>query len=102
MALRSYSQILKPGMKRKEVEDYLSAKNTPFRQMCCVDQKHLNRTVYDDLVKIGKEDAPWFCGENNVYIAFQFDGPKRSIGPTADASDTLSAITMYRWLEDYR
>ena len=30
-ALRSYNQILKPGMKRKEVEDYLRVNKTEFR-----------------------------------------------------------------------
>jgi hypothetical protein len=32
-ALRSYSEVLKTGMTRKRVEDYLSARNLPFRQM---------------------------------------------------------------------
>ena len=98
-SLRSYSQDLRPRMKRKEVEDDLSAKSIPFLHMCCVKRKELNRFVYDDLVKIGHEDAPWFCSENNIYIAFQFDGPSRSAGATTDPSDTLDAVTLYRWLE---
>jgi hypothetical protein len=99
-ALHSYSDVLTPGMTRKEVEDYLSAKNTHFRQMCCVTTTKFSKRVYDDLVKIGEEDAPWFCSEYNVYIAFQFNGPERhSGGPTAEISDTLSSVTVYRWLE---
>jgi hypothetical protein len=31
--LRSYSEVLKPGMTRKEMEDYLRAKKIGFRQM---------------------------------------------------------------------
>ena len=65
-ALLSYSRDLNPGMKRKEVEDYLHAKNAPFRQMCCVDVKKFSKSVYDDLTKIGAENAPWFCSEKNV------------------------------------
>ena len=34
--VNSYSKDLRPGMTRREVEDYLSASSTPFRHMCCV------------------------------------------------------------------
>jgi len=57
-------------MTRKQVEDYLSARNLSFRQMCCVSVKEFSRGVYDnaydDLVKIAQEEVPWFCSENNV------------------------------------
>ena len=36
-ALLSYTEVLKPGMNRKEVEDYLRARTVDFSQMCCVD-----------------------------------------------------------------
>lgn len=98
--LRSYSEVFKPGMTRKQLEDYLSAKGTPFRQMCCVSRKEFGKGVYDDLVKVGQEDAPWFCSEQNIYVAFQFIGPERhSVGPAAEASDTLNSVSVYRWLE---
>jgi hypothetical protein len=99
-ALRSYSGVLKPGMIRKEVEDYLRARNTPFRQMCCVDFKKSSKGVYDDLTKIAQEDAPWACSEKNIYVAFQFAGSGPHAGaPTAEASDKLTAVTIYPWLE---
>jgi len=101
--LRSYSEVLKTGMSRKEVEDYLSAKKIRFRQMCCVDRKKFSWEVYDntydDLVKIGQEDVPWACSENNVYIAFQFLGPNRNSVPAAEPSDTLKDVSIYHWLE---
>jgi hypothetical protein len=101
--LHSYSEILKTGMSRKEVEDYLSAKKIRFRQMCCVDTKKFSRdaydNAYDDLVKIGQEDVPWFCSENNVYIAFQFLGPNKNSVPAAEPSDTLKDVRVYHWLE---
>jgi hypothetical protein len=101
--LRSYSEILKTGTSRKEVEGYLSAKKIPFRQMCCVAEKEFSRGVYDntydDLVKIGQEDVPWACSENNVYIAFQFLGPNKNSVPAPEPSDTLKDVSVYHWLE---
>ena len=99
-ALRPYSEVLRPGMTRNEVESYLRAENVRFGQMCCVDPTDLSKGVYDDLTKIGQEDAPWFCSEMNIYVAFQFTGPDRhAVGWTADASDTLKSVTIYRRLE---
>ena len=98
-ALRSYSQDFKPGMSRKEVEDLLHIRNKAFRQMCCVDIKK-SMDVWDDLVKIAQEDAPWFCSEKNVYIAFQFAGKEpHATRPSAELSDRLTAVTVYPWLE---
>jgi hypothetical protein len=67
--------------------------------MCCVDTNEFSKGVYDELTKIGQEDAPWFCSEKNVYVAFQFRGIAHKQGFEADSSDTLHAITIYRWLE---
>jgi hypothetical protein len=50
-----YSQVLKPGITRKEVEDYLRAKKLEFRQMCCAHNKEFRKIPWDDLVKIGEE-----------------------------------------------
>ena len=97
--LRSYSEVLGPGMSRETVESYLREKNAEFRQMCCVDTK-LSKGIYDDLVRVGQERAPWFCSENNVYIAFQFAGSRpRHTGWDARPTDTLTAITVFHWLE---
>lgn len=102
-ALRSYSEVLKTGMTRKQVEDYFSARNVSFRQMCCVSVKEFTRGVYDnaydDLVKTGQENVPWFCSENNVYVAFQFLGSDKNSIPKAEASDKLKDLTIYRWLD---
>jgi hypothetical protein len=98
--LRSYSEVLRPGMTRKEVENYLRAKNVTFSQMCCVDPRDTHKGVNDEVTKIGHEDAPWFCSANTVYVAFRFTGPeRRSVGPTGEASDTLNAVTIYHRLE---
>jgi hypothetical protein len=72
--LRSYSDALKPGMSRKELESYLKARGIKFRQMCCLGQ---NRGVYDDLVKIGEEKPQWVCSRQVVYVGFQFTANKQ-------------------------
>ena len=97
--LRSYSEVVKPGMTRKEVEDYLRSKNLTFRQMCCVDYK-TPKGVWDDLTKIAQEDPPFFCNEKNIYVAFQFAGgrPHNAV-PSAEDADRLTAVTIYPWLE---
>ena len=96
--LGSYSEVLKPGMSRKDVEGYLNAKNVRFTQMCCVAQ---HTGAFDDLTKIGQEDAPWYCSEQNIYVAVQFNAAERYKNPRTetDPSDTLRAITIFRWLE---
>jgi hypothetical protein len=102
--LRAYSEALKTGMSRKQVEEYLSANKLSFRQLCCVSVKEFSRGVhdnaYDDLVKIGQEDVPWFCSENNVYIALQFLGSQKDSLPGAEPSDRLKDVTIYHKLED--
>ena len=101
MALLSYSGVLKPGSARKSVEDYFRAKNTAFQQMCCVDSTETaRRASWDDLVKIGTEDAPWFCSEKTVYVAFQFSDHQQLHGVAkAHDLDTLKAVGIYCWLE---
>jgi len=70
--LYSYSRVLKPSMTRKEVGDYLRAKRLEFRQMCCVDTKEFRKIPWGDSVKIGEQDAPWYCSSTDGYLAFQF------------------------------
>jgi len=91
--LRRYSDSLKPGMTRKDVEGYLTRINLKPQHMCCVSQ---DRGAWDDLVQIGKEDAPWYCSESNIYVAFQFASqPGRHVMPMADPTDILKAVTLY-------
>jgi hypothetical protein len=93
--LQSYSDALKPGMTRKNVEDYLRAKGIAFGQLCCIDEQ----SAYADLVKIGKEKHPWYCEEHNVYIAFQFAAVELHKGWEAYDSDTLKSITICHKLD---
>ena len=95
--LNEYTIALKSGMTRHDVESYLKARNRGFRRMCCVG---LRRTAYADLVRIGKEQAPWYCSENNVYVAFEFETtePHGIIADSRD-SDRLVSMALFPWLE---
>jgi hypothetical protein len=102
--LAKYSSALKPGMTREQVERHLQSGGTRFKQMCCVADfrgQHVNAigAGWDDLVKIGEESVPWFCSENNVYIAFEFN-PK-SNGELADTNgpDILKRVSVFHQLE---
>jgi hypothetical protein len=99
--LRSYTQVLKPGMTRKEVEDYLRSRNIEFRQICCVDIKESSRRhSWDDLTKIGQEDVPFVCRENNVYVALQFtDHEQGEVKWQVNDLDILKALSIYHSLE---
>jgi len=95
-ALRSYSEVIKPGMTRKEVEDYFKGKNSQFRQMCCVGDE---RTAFSDLVWIAKEHGPWYCESHEVFVAFQFSSAEpHKLAETHD-SDILREITIFHWLQ---
>ncbi len=94
-SLHSYSQAFRPGMTRKEVEDRLRTKGVAFQQMCCIDE----RSADVDLVRIGREKAPWFCSEQNIYIALQFAAVEPHEPWRVYDSDALKRITIFRWLE---
>jgi hypothetical protein len=93
--LKAYSEALPSGKTRKEVEDYLHARDAHISQMCCVDE----RSALADLVKIGKEEAPWFCSEQNIYVAFQFAVAEPHDVVEAHDTDNLRKVTIFRWLE---
>jgi hypothetical protein len=95
MALLSYSTIFRPGMTRKNVEQQLRVKGTAFQEMCCIDE----RSAYAGLLRIGKEKVPWFCNEQNIYIALQFVAVERHEPWRAYDSDALKRTTSFRWLD---
>ena len=95
----AYAEVIKPGMTRKQVEDYLRGKKIPFQQMCCV----AGENSLSDLVKIGTDKKPWFCSEHDVFAAIQFatvPSNERHIvsGYPAFDTDVLKRITVFHWL----
>lgn len=101
LALQKYRRDLRSAATRSDVERYLQSRNIQFRQLCCVDNEP---SGFSDFVLVGKEEVPWYCSENNVYIAFQFDGTERrafyQYSPPRAGSDRLKAITIYQKLDN--
>jgi hypothetical protein len=60
--LKTYSDMLKPGMKRSDVENY-------FIMSMYVS---FNRGPSEDIVEIAHERAGWICQEQLVYLRFEF------------------------------
>jgi len=93
-ALRAYSNDLKPGLTRREVEDYLRTRNARFTNICCVGKEN----YYADLFKIGEERAPWYCSEGYVYVAFEFSAVEKHDLASffAKDSDVLKQVEIYQ------
>jgi hypothetical protein len=93
-ALQAYSNDLNPGLTRWEVENYLRARNTSFKDMCCVAEE----SYYADLVKIGEESAPWCCSEEYVYVALEFSAVEEhdSASFLAKGSEVLKRVEIFQ------
>jgi hypothetical protein len=102
--LAKYTSELKPGMSREQVEQRIQSDGKWFGQMCCVANIRGQYTSsveagWDDLVKIGEESPPWFCSENNVYIAFEFNPKSPGELSKTNASDILKRVSVFQRLE---
>ena len=102
--LAQYAVELKPGMTREQVERRLQTNGKGFKQMCCVanfkgEYVSFDRAGYDDLVKIAKESVPFFCSENNVYIAFEFNPKSQVELSNTNNSDILKRVSVFHQLE---
>jgi cytosine/adenosine deaminase-related metal-dependent hydrolase len=93
-ALQAYSRNLRPGLTRKEVEDDFRTRHISFGQICCVE----DRSAFADLIRVGQEDAPWYCSENYVYIAFEFTAVEPHHPLKAYDTDSLKTVTLFRQL----
>ena len=102
--LAKYTSELKPGMSREQVEQYLQINGKRFSQMCCVanfrgEHASFIGSSWDDLLKIGEERTPWFCSENNVYIAFEFNPKSHGERPETNSADILKRVSVFHHLE---
>jgi hypothetical protein len=91
--LKTYSDVLKPGMKRSEVETYfIMSRYVSFSH----GSMGPNRAAYDDLVEVAHEKEGWVCQEQVVYVVFEFAAiePQRELA--ADPEDRLVGTSLYR------
>jgi hypothetical protein len=95
-ALEAYSRNLRPGLTRKEVETYFRAGGIKFGQMGWVEERPEERTAFADLVKVGEEDAPWYCSERDISIAFEFAAMEPHRPWVASDTDVLKKVLIFR------
>lgn len=90
-AVRAYTQQFRPGLRRGELDSYFRASHIKFGAICCLEE----RSAPAGLVLIGQEDHPWYCSENDIYVAFEFvaEEPHKAWEPFA--SDTLTRIHLF-------
>ena len=94
-ALSSYSKILKPGAKRKEVEGYFRSNKIEFRQQTTT----ASLLVLYDLIPIGQDESTsWFCGKPDVSVKFAFSSSvpvnRRSVANDGDSLDYIEIFRM--------
>ena len=84
--LKAYSDVLKPGMKRSEVENYfIMSKYVLF-----------DRGASEDVVDIAHEKAGWFCQEQIACLRFEFAAVEPMKGLAADPGDRLVRTSLDR------
>ena len=88
-----YSEALRPGSNRKDVENYLKSRGVTFIGRSPGADAHSKTPAI--LVKVADEDAPWYCSEWPDYVAFEFASRERartsSLWSLAD-SDVLTHV----------
>jgi hypothetical protein len=91
-ALHFYNQIFKRSMTKKEVEDWLNLNKIEFFTQSS------NFSSYD-LIKIGEEEPPWYCGVHWVYVKLNFRDVEQRGPFGAGDEDTLNEIEVYHQLD---
>ena len=95
VALNSYSDLVKIGASRKEVEAILQSKNTTFSQICCVEPG----TAFSDLIAIGKEKHPWYCSTHTVYVAIVYVAVAPNTSRHINENDIVQKLTIWHHLD---
>ena len=84
-----YRSILKSGMTREQVEEYLRQTGAPFERTCC------EPSLFSDRTKIGHESPGWVCRNWDVYVEFKFDSQSVDAAVAAP-KDTLREIVLFQ------
>jgi hypothetical protein len=89
--LRSVSLDLRPGTTRKRVEQYVQSRGAKLERVCCIGHQ-----PFQDVMLIGREEKPWYCGQHNVYLEFDFGSAEYTLSDT----DPLRSISIVHKLDD--
>ena len=85
-AFRKFSLNLKPGATRK---DFLQAQGVAFMERCCYEPS----SPFSVIVRVGEENAPWYCSEWPDYVAFEFVTTEpHGLGMKPSDSDVLKIV----------
>lgn len=87
-----YAEEVSEGTTRESVERYLRSQGKEFQRFCCVGER---TKAWADRVRIGQEQAPWFCSQHNVYVVFVFDALDHSVELSRDGNDRLVEVNLY-------
>jgi hypothetical protein len=93
-ALQPYVARFKRDTPRGEIQRYLRENGVKFTHLCCMGVSH---NAMDTLVKIGEEPPPRFCGEQHVYVGFEFVSTRVDWMPKTHDSDTLTVVRLFRF-----
>ncbi len=89
VALIHYEQNLKPGLNRKEVEDYLRVHGIGFGERCC----NVPNGAFSIVVRVGEEEVPWFCSSWPDHVSFEFIPTEAQGSPSQPLnSDVLKEV----------
>jgi hypothetical protein len=87
--LQEFMQRVPIGANRKQVKNLLQAQGVPFFERCCFE----SNGPFSILVRVGQENAPWYCSEWPDYVAFEFSALEAPRSPLRILeSDVLKLI----------
>jgi hypothetical protein len=93
-ALSNYEQSLRPGMSRKDVEDYLRTRGITFLEQCC---NGVPGSAFSVLIPVGKEGAHWYCETVPDYVSLEFVATEpHEPGAGPSNSDVLREVHLTR------
>lgn len=90
--LKSYSDALKPGVKRREVETYFIMS----RYVSFSNGNIVARGAYDEIVEIAREKEGWVCQEQVIYVVFKFAASEPQRKGAANPEDRLTGTSLDR------
>jgi hypothetical protein len=93
-ALHTYTDEIKPGMARSDVEEILRRRNTSFQQV------KLAGDGLEDLITIGREDPTGFCIWNDVDVRIHFNSSYDKSDAKGLPADKVEYVNIFEWPRD--
>ena len=94
-AVKEFSDALKPGTARSEVESYLRSRDRKFSHVFGPGLSNSASDGAADLVKIGAEKAPPYCSGLDIFVALRFSSMQAGPMLHVSESDKLKDVVLY-------